>query len=131
MEDEQQLLPAVAVGDVAVPQRTGDDPRYRLQRMISGEVTKLVVVALEAINVAEGERESKVRLATRRAVELANVLGERTAVTQTGEGITARVLQQALVERRELRLTFRRRRTSVSRRCASWRPPAGSSTTRG
>ena len=105
-QDQHELLAAVAVGGVAGAQLHPDGRGDRAQRLVAGDVAELVVVGLEAVDVADRDRE---RLPVAAGVELdvGQVLDERAAVAQARERVAAGVLAQADVEPRQLRLAAR------------------------
>ena len=98
-----ELLAPVAVGGVARAQLHPDGRGDRAQRLVARDVAELVVVGLEAVDVADRDRD---RLPAAAGVELdvGQVLDQRAAVAQPGQRVAAGVLAQALVEPRELRL---------------------------
>jgi hypothetical protein len=69
-QHEQDLLAAVAVGDVGLAQRVDHALRHAHERLVAREMALAVVVGLEAVEVAERDRVRMVARATT-VVELA------------------------------------------------------------
>ena len=79
--------------------RGGDRP----ERLVAGEVPEFVVVDLEAVDVAQRERE-RVPACLMAGLEAGKLVGERAAITHAGQRVTTGVFLEPLVESRELAL---------------------------
>ena len=97
-EDDHELLAAVAVGHVALPQlvrhHAGDCP----QGPVAGLVAEAVVVGLEAVEVEEGQRVAVVA-ASGPCVERVEVLAQPQAVAEPVSG-SARASRASVALRR-------------------------------
>ena len=100
---DQQLLAAEPVGHVLAAQAAADRGGDRPQRLVAGEVPELVVVDLEAVDVAQRERE-RVAACLVAGLEAGQLVGERAAVAHAGQRVATGVLLEPLVEPRELGL---------------------------
>ena len=102
-QHDQQLLAAEPVGHVLAAQAAANRRGDRPQRLVAGEVAELVVVDLEAVDVAQRDRE---RVAARlvAGLEPGQLVGERAAIAHAGQRVATGILLEPLVEPRELGL---------------------------
>ena len=89
-EDDDELLAAVAGGDVDAAHRLLDDVRDLAQRRVAGAVTVAVVVLLEVVEVAEQDRE-RLLVLPRAGELLAQALVQVAVVVEAGERVGDRV----------------------------------------
>ena len=85
-QDEQQLLSAEPVGDVVASQGAVDRGGDRLERIVAGEVAETIVICLEVVDIADGERDRLLRAAAQRG-QCGKVVGERVPVAQARERV--------------------------------------------
>ena len=115
-QQHDELLAAVARGDVDVAHRLLDDVRDLAQHGVAGAVAVGVVVALEVVEVAEEHAERPLQLA--RAVQLlAQALVQVAVVVEAGERVGDGV-DLGAAEADGRRLQHRRRRSGARRRAA-------------
>jgi len=101
-QHDRELFTAVARCEIARapghgPRSVGDRP----QRIVTGDVTVAVVVALEVVDVEHQQRERRF-LARGRAQFLVETLVQGTTIRKAGQRIDARQSREPRVQAREL-----------------------------